>query len=222
MTHAISGRLIAVITVITGITVLLALPRPVIAQGAGINAVALAASHRLLGDPLTGGAAFLEFPRGGGRVTVRLGGELLRGSSRRTGSLCVGLVPPGGCTDEPLRDDAWLATFAGGLGARVLSRDRFAVKLTGDFRLGVVESDTHGLTSGGRLSADETLWGADVGIEGAWSPWATKPLALVAGVSVGGLLPVMLDAVSDGYTPFNTPFHFTRVGVGVAWRPRTR
>ena len=217
MTHATPGRLIAVIAV------LLALPRPAIAQGAGISAVALSASHWLLGDPLAGGAAFLEFPRGGGRVTVRLGGELLRGSSRRTGSLCVGLAPPpGGCADEPLRDNAWLGTFAVGLGARVLSRDRFAVKLTGDFRLGVVESDTRGLTSGGRLSADETLWGADVGIEGAWSPWATKPLALVASVSVGGLLPVMPEEVTDGYTPFNTPFHFTRVGVGVAWRPRTR
>jgi hypothetical protein len=35
-------------------------------------------------------------------------------------------------------------------------------------------------------------------------------------------MPLTLEEVSDGYTPFNKPFGAMRLRVGLAWRPSSR
>jgi hypothetical protein len=199
---------------------LLAAPRLVVAQGGGLSAVVAGADHALLGDPLVGAAAEVRIPLAGGRASARLGAEHVSGDSRRTGSPCAGLVQPGTCEPEPLRDEARLTTVSGGLGLRLLGWRSLFVEATGDLRLGHVEADTRGLTSGGRLTASKTMWGGELGLEGAWSPSRRLPLALEVGVSTGGLTPLASEMVADGYTPFESSFGVRRLRVGLAWRPR--
>ena len=202
------------------VAALLSLPDTSAAQGASVSAVSVSTNHSLLEDRLFGAAARLNVPLLGGHLSARLGAERLSGDSRRTGAPCAGLIRPGTCAPEPLRDDARLTSVAGGLALRVLSSQRFALEVAGDLRLGRVRADTRGLTSGGTLTAGKTLWGGDVGVEGSWSPWTHVPLALEVGATAGGLWPV--THVADGYTPFEIGFDVSRLRVGLAWRQRSR
>ncbi len=192
------------------------------AQSGAVSAVAVAADHRLLGNRLYGGAARINIPLGGGHASVRLGAERVSGNSRRTGVACAGLVMPGTCAPEPLRDDASLNTATGGLGYRALVWERFAVDVGADVRVGRVQADTRGLMSERTLSSSKTLRGFELGIDGSWFPWARLPLALEVGGSVGELTPVVSEQLIDGYTPFEGGFGLTRVRVGVEWRARSR
>ena len=204
------------------IAALIALPRLASAQGGGISAVSVSANHRLMGDGLLGGAAHARFPFGDGRRSVRLSAERLTGDAHRTGVPCSGLIMPGTCSPEPLRDDARLNSVSGGLGLQVLALPRLVVEVAGDLRLGWISANTRGLESGRSLSTDKSLWGGDVGIDVAWSPRARLPLALEVGIAAGRLMPLPRENVLDGYTPFNDGFRLTRLRVGLAWRPSTR
>lgn len=192
-------------------------PAPVMAQSGSISLVTAAADHRLMRDPLGGASALVTVPFGQGGRSVRLQFERLFGDATRTGVPCSGLIEPGTCPPEPLADDARMATMAAGMGFPLMRRARFAAQVTTDVRLGRVSVDTRGLVSGDALAARKGLWGADIGLQGVWSPWARLPLALEAGVTVGRLMPLLREEVLDGYTPFNDGFNVSRLRLGLAW-----
>jgi hypothetical protein len=144
------------------------------------------------------------------------------GSSNRIGAPCSGLVKPGTCGPEPLRDESRMTTAAAGLAVRLFENPRVAVHLTADARLGLVGADTRGAISGGSISASTEIGGGDVGLEGAWWPSARLPLALSAGVAAGGLTELAPDGGADQYVPFRGGFSMRRVWVGLAWRALNR
>jgi hypothetical protein len=211
-----------VILASTAIAGLASVAPPALGQSAGVEAVSASSGHRLLSDGLFGAAARATFPLGGASRWLRLGVEHLSGEARRTGSPCSGLIEPGTCQPEPLRDDARLTSLTGGLGVPLLVRSRLVVEVTGDLRLGWARADTKGLESDRRLSANKTVWGGEAGIDAAWSPSARLPLALQIGAAIGGLKGVIPEDVVDGYTPFNEAFSVTRLRVGLAWRRSAR
>src|SRR5436309_6469935 len=82
------------------------------AQGIDVSALALSAHHELLGNRLTGGSAMMNFPQGAGQLVFRLGLERATGETDRVG--CTGLIQPGACSPERVRDDARLTSAIGG------------------------------------------------------------------------------------------------------------
>jgi hypothetical protein len=190
--------------------------------GVSLSAVSVAADHELLGSRLVGGAARVSFAHAGGRLLLRLGAEHVAGNSNRIGAPCAGLVRPGTCGDEPLRDEARMTTVTAGLAVRLFENRRVAVHVTADARVGLVGADTHGLISGGTISAGDAIGGGDLGLEGAWWPSARLPIALAAGGSVGAAGPLMQQRVEDGYTPFETAFAVRRAWLGLTWRALNR
>ena len=193
-------------------------PTRLAAQAGSVSAAVIDANHYLLTSRLVGAVARVEYPFFNGPATFRAGVERLAGKSRRVGSPCSGLVLPGTCQPEPMRDNATMTSVSVGLGGRVLEWHRMTLSLTGDVGLLNVHVDSRGLTSGGSISAGKQLWDTDVGIEGGWAPWTRIPLALEAGIAGGHLAPVTNDVLVDGYSPFENSFDIVRVRVGVAWR----
>lgn len=190
-----------------------------LAQGPTASAVAISARHQLLGDPLFGGAVGVSFPRRDGRVAFRVGADHLRGQADRIGVPCAGMIQPGTCSPEPLRDEARLTSASGGASLRMLRGQHALLAFTSDLTLASLRADTRGLTSGRALTATKLLWGGMVGADLAWTPVLRLPLALEVGGGVGVLMPVAHDQVVDGYQPFDRAFGVRRLRVGVAWRP---
>ena len=97
------------------------------AQTLTISALSLTAHHELLGDALLGGGVQLILPRTYERLAFHLGAERLSGSAGRIGSTCTGLVQPGACPPEPLRDRAQLTGASGEVVIRALGDDPVSV-----------------------------------------------------------------------------------------------
>jgi hypothetical protein len=188
------------------------------AQSVTISATSAAAQHPLLGESLDGASIALrtrEAP-----ITYQADVSRMRARSGRIGSPCAGLIRPGTCPPEPLRDDARLFGASGGAAFRVLRAQRVTLAVTADLTLASIRADTRGLTSGDGLSASKTLWGAALGARASWRPVRRVPLALELGAAIGTLSPVSEDRVVDGYTPFESPFEVRRVQLGVTWSPK--
>lgn len=200
------------------LAVMCAFPAGAVAQSASISASVIDANHYLLSSRLAGAAARLSYPFHNGPVSIRIGAERLAANSHRIGAPCAGLVQPGTCQPEPVRDDAHFTAAIAGLGVRVLDSRRLAVNLTGDLSFVVLNVDSHGLTSGGSISAGKGMWDTNVGVEGAWSPWGQLPLAIEAGIAAGHVVPAATDLQLDGYTPFEQSFDIVRVRVGLSWQ----
>ena len=193
------------------------------AQTGSVSVVAAATSHRLMEDPLAGVSALVALPLGSGGRSLRLQAEHVSGNAHRTGIACGGFIlEPELCPEEPVVDDARMTTLAVGLGFPLLQRAGFTVGLTVDARLGNVSADTRGLDSGNRIGARKSLWGADVGLQGSWVPFARLPVALEGALALGGLRPPISEEVLDGYTPFNNGFIVRRARLGIAWRGARR
>ena len=192
------------------------------AQSGDVSVVALSAGHRLLGDPLLGGGVSFRIPRRDGRLTLRFGAEQLRGRAERIGIPCAGLIFPGTCPPELLRDDVRIRSATGGAAFRVLGGRRATVALTADLAVASLRADTRGLASGTTLAVRKTLWGGLVGAEAGWTPVRRVPLALAVGGAIGALTPVVHEQTVDGYTPFEGGFGFRRLRVAVVWQPRVQ
>jgi hypothetical protein len=188
------------------------------AQSVTISGTSALAQHPLLGESLLGASIAIrtrEAP-----TTFQFEVSHARARSGRIGAPCAGLIRPGSCPPEPLRDDARLLSASGGGALRVLRAERVSVSLTGDLSLASVRADTRGETSGGRLSASKTLWGGTLGARADWTPLTRLPLALELGVGIGTLSPIREDDVVDGYTPFESHFEIRHAQAGVRWRFR--
>ena len=189
------------------------------AQSVTASAVMMDARHELLDGALIGAAIDVRLPIGRRSAMARLGVTRLAGEGRRTGAACGGFIlDPSACPPEPLRDDAQFTTMSAGLSDRLLAWRRLRVDLAADLRGALVGVTTHGLNSGRRLSADRWLWGADIALDAAWSPWAHLPLAFEVGAAAGGVKPFIRDGGVDNYAPFREDFGTTSVRIGVSWR----
>jgi len=189
------------------------------AQGASVSAVVISAQHMLLGSPLTGGALGVSIRRRDSPVALHFEAAISHGHAGRIGVPCAGLIQPGTCAAEPLRDETRLTSISGGTTFRVFHRRHVLVALTGDLMLASLRADTRGLTSGQTLTASKTLWGGLVGAHAAWTPVARVPVALQIDGGVGGLMPIARELVVDGYTPFERGIQVRRLRLGIAWQP---
>lgn len=188
------------------------------AQSVTVSGTSATAQHPLLGEPLIGASIAIRTREAPTMFQFEV--SHARARSGRIGAPCAGLIRPGSCPPEPLRDNARLLSAGGGAALRVLRTARVSVSLTGDLSLASVRADTRGETSGGRLSASKTLWGATLGARAAWTPVMRVPLALELGVGIGTLSPIKEDDVVDGYTPFESQFQVRRAQLGITWRYR--
>jgi hypothetical protein len=194
------------------------LPTVAAAQTWGASGIVAGTSHYLLADVLTGFGLRARGPIGNRVVSIRLGFEHVSGTSHRFGVPCSGLIPPGSCPPEPLRDEGRLTSLAAGVALPLITARRFDLETLASLRVGRAHSRTLTRTSGEVLSAAKLLWGAEWGLDGTWAPWARVPVAVELSLSLGGLLPVMAEQVADGYTPFNQGFAMGRLALGVVWR----
>lgn len=194
------------------------IPATVFGQTIGVSAVALDASHLLLGGPLVGAGVTLGWSRPRAPVAFRANGAWLRGRADRTGVACAGLIEPGTCQPEQVHDESKLAQVDAGVAVRVLGGQRAALALTADVAIASVRSDTRGLASMRSLNAAKTLWGGLAGVEASWLPLGRMPIALNIAGTIGGLTPVVIDAAIDGYAPFNESFVIRLVRLGITWR----
>jgi hypothetical protein len=192
---------------------------PLRAQEVRVGAAQAWSDHTLLGDPV-GVGAFLTFPEGE-RIRMRLGYEFFSGDLSRTGIPCAGLIPPGTCAPEPLRQEARMHALSTAVPLALAGRERFRLHLVPGARVGRLSGDTRGLESGRSLSAEETVWGADVGIEAQVVPRPTGPVRLHLAAQRGFLRPFQAERSPDAYEPFRTTISLTRWEVGVSYSPRS-
>ena len=189
------------------------------AQGASVSAVVISAQHMLLGSPLTGGALGVSIRRRDSPVALHFEAAISHGHAGRIGVPCAGLIQPGTCAAEPLRDETRLTSISGGTTFRVFHRRHVLFALTGDLMLASLRADTRGLTSGQTLTASKTFWGGLVGAHAAWTPVVRVPVALQIAGGVGGLMPIAHDVAVDGYAPFERGIQVRRLQLGIVWRP---
>ena len=192
-----------------------------VAQSVGFHIVRLSARHELLGTPLMGPAADITLPRQAGRIVFRFGAEKLVAHSSRVGFTCAGLVPPGTCAPQPVRDDARILSANGGVVLRVLSLRHADLELTADVSAASVRAVTFGLKDGGRLAATKLLGSGQLGAGMKWTPVDHVPLALQLEGAIGGFTPLVNHQLLDGYNPFDRAFGLTRYRAGIVWH-RTR
>jgi len=195
-----------------------AFPVGVAAQRVGVDAAVISTDHELLSSSLMGIASHATFALQTGPLSLRVGAERLAGTSRRIGTPCTGLVQPGTCEPEPMRDKARLIAASAGIGVRAITSRRIAVDVIADLSLTHAYIDSRGLASGETISADQHLWDGDIGVETVWSPWSRLPVAIDASVSADHLKAVTTTPAVDGYAPFENGFELVRLRFGVAWR----
>jgi hypothetical protein len=176
--------------------------------------------HPLLATRLSGLGLMIRLPTQDGRYAVRLGAARLSSSAERIGIPCAGLIQPGTCAPERMRDDAELSEASLGAWVRLVGLSRVTLALTGDLSADRIHVDSRGLVSGGELAASKTLWGAGVGVEVAWIPLQRLPLALEAEAGFNSLFALTEERIIDGYTPLEDGMKLTRLRLGVTWRPR--
>ena len=195
--------------------------RPAGAQTLMAQALAAHSDHLLLGN-LTGFGLVSGARLGQSPISLRFGLSRLTGSTRRTGIACGGLIAPDR-QPELLRDDARTITASVGLSAPVWRHGPATLTLGGGFDLAWVHSDTHGLSTGRKLSAGKTLIGVDLGLETSIVPWRQRPFAVVLGVGVSAFAPLFArDELVDGYEPFEGRSGLRRVWLGIAWYAHSR
>src|SRR5262249_4824849 len=204
--------------VLLGIAIALTGPARVRAQGGGVGAVVISARHELLGGLLTRGAVTFS-PARDGPLAFQLEASLSHGHADRIDVVCAGLIQPGTCPAEQVRDETRFASASGGAALRVLRGHNAGVDLTADLTLASVQADTRGLSTGATLTASKLLWGALIGARVTWTPVTRVPVALEIAGGVGGLMPLVHDDVVDGYAPFEAGFDVRQARLGVVWQP---
>jgi hypothetical protein len=189
---------------------------PARGQGIQIDATSLSARHELLSESLLG-ASITKRIGGGGPGTLRIALDYSRGGADRTGTTCTGLIPPGGCPAEPLRDKSMLVSAGLGLDLRHFAAGAFSFIPTIDARLAWIDVATRGENSGDQIDASKRMLEMMVGGRFQWN--ASTRWALQAGADVGVIQPLTLVHIQDGYTPFEEGFQFHRLAVGGTWTP---
>jgi hypothetical protein len=191
---------------------------PLAAQRLEVSLVAMDVGEVRLAAPLVGAGIAGRLPLGDGGYTMRFGLEHVRGAATRTGVPCAGLIEPGTCAPERVRDDARLTVVTAGIARDLLTTHRSRLAVLADIALAGARADARGATSGRVLSADELLIGAAVGVEASWEPVADAPWRLEFGATIGGLRAGSPADVVDGDRPFADWFGARRLRLGASWR----
>ena len=202
------------------ILALVALASPVGAQELRLGAGKLWTDHALLADPAGFGAHVgLRL----GRATrVRVGYEQYRSDFASRGSLCAGFIAPDeDCSPQDLRDRGFLQSLGVAVPLAAYGGGRVRVDVVPGIRLAHAMSDRRSTESDRTLSADEAMWGGDVGLEGALRI-STLPLRLHVSAGVGGLIPMRAGMIVDGYTPFDSGVAWRRVEVALSYTPASQ
>lgn len=191
---------------------------PMQAQAVAVSGVARSARHPLLTEPLLGGGAAVHWARAGGGVTYRIGVTSLRGHADRIGIPCAGLVRPGTCAPEGVRDASRFTDATAGAALRLVGGTHAVLALTADATVASVHVDTRGHESGRTLRAAKALWGASAGLLATWMPAPRVPMGLQVAAGASALVPFVTEQISDGYTPFNDGVRLADVRLGVVWK----
>jgi hypothetical protein len=185
------------------------------AQALRVSYVAAHANHRLLqGVSGTEASGIFDVRPA---VTFRASYSDLRGAQTRHGIACAGLIMPGTCSPEPIRDDSRIRALTLGVALQVLGRRSWRIAASPGLRIATVRADSRGLTSGRRLSATKLLAGPEGDLEVSVSPGAFPRLEGHLAIGVGALAGPD-EQVVDGYTPFSGGFALTRAQLGLALR----
>ena len=184
----------------------------------GWSATTLTTSHEKLGDPMSGWTGRLDVPVGRGRYAVRATAEQTSGTAdARWGRVC-GCFEPHAEPDEPLRDDARLLTMSLGVARRVVTLPHTRLDILANLQHALATGTTTGQNTGGVLAMERRLWGAEIGLEGAVTPWSRLPIALEVGTSIGALRPLAIEQVLDAPSAYNAVIGIARFRVGVSLR----
>ena len=192
------------------------------AAAIGVHGIGIIGPKPLLGERLYGAGLVFDIPLRSGRSAFRLAADVTRSATDRIGVPCGGLIQPGTCAPEPVRDRAQFAMISAGLSRRVIGSVQNGVALTVDVALALAHVETTGVASGRTLPASKTFWGGTAGAEAFWTPVANVPVMLTLGAAAGGLTPVRESQFVDGYSPFEQGFGVGRMYIGTSWRPRVR
>lgn len=187
------------------------------AQRADVGLLVLVADHYLLRGALVGPSVDVRV-HGHDEAAAYLGIDYVRGTSYRDGTACAGLVEPGTCPTERLRDASTVRTIRGGVSTRLFEKGSLAVEGGGNGAVSWIASRTQGLASGRTLSADKAVVGACIALTGLWTPRAQWPFALAVGGEAGDVSPAHDQVILDGYTPFEEGFSVRRLRIGLVLR----
>ena len=213
-------RLASTILIAASLVFAIGVPTVAQIQGGSVNGVVLSANHELLGKPLVGAGVEFWIPIEQGPFTFRFGGEMVHGLANRIGVPCAGLIQPGTCAPEPVRDRSQMTTVRGGFTLRLVDGRKSTVRLATDWMVTRVSVDTHGLASGRDLTAASMLWGPRLGLTADWKPISRAPVGLELEAGIGGLAAVPPQTrIEDGYTPFDGTVSVRYGRLGLAWRP---
>jgi len=180
-----------------------------------VSYVAAHAEHRLLqGVSGTEASGIFDVRPA---VTFRASYSDLRGAQTRHGIACAGLIMPGTCSPEPIRDDSRIRALTLGVALHVLRRPSWRIAVSPGLRIATVRADSRGLTSGRRLSATKLVAGAEGDLELSASAGAFPRLEAHLAIGVGALIGAD-DRIADGYTPFSNDFALRRAQLGLALR----
>lgn len=192
-------------------------PRQMSAQGLTLRAGAANIGNPLIGG-VAGGGLLGSIPVGSNGARLLVGAEYLAGTSSRFGIPCAGLIAPGSCAPEPLRDRAAASSGLVGIRLPAWHERRAAVYLGGDLGVSWLRSRTRGEASGREIHAAKAMWRGDLVGEVEWLAGGQRGVGLIGGVAVGGLAPVDRDLVVDGYTPLDRTARTLRGWLGITWR----
>ena len=155
-----------------------------------------------------------------GSLPLRLHVEVLWNNARGMGAPCGGLVPPGGCPPERIRDETRLWS-AGLLWLfRVFDSPRWALGVPAELMVGRIRGRTLGLDSGGQIEASGGLFGGGVGFDLGLRPVPAGPwsVRLRGGVRHG--YSTENELCLDCYDPYRDGFSWGVLGLALeyAWK----
>ncbi len=193
--------------------ILVSAARPLHAQSIDVAVGRAWTDHDRLGDPRTGAVGLVFAPVE--RVRVRAAYMLYVAKFDGFGVVCAGLVEPGTCPAESLREEGRIHAVRLGATLDLLLRGRLAVGAVAGLQLARATTVTRGRDTGNTLSAAQAMLGGDVGVELSVAPLPPSPLRLRLGGYLAGLLPLRPELVPDGYTPLGGGVAARRLELGL-------
>lgn len=188
----------------------------VVAQGVDLRFAVANLGHELIGN-VNGPVLHVAIPVGGPGTALLLGASRLTGASNRFGVPCGGLIDPGACRPELLRDRGSVTALAVGVTTPARAPGRIRVRLRGDLGVVRLESRTSTVAGGLRLSAGRTMWQAAASSEFYWQPVKGLPVSLVGAGTFGRMIPLPANRQEDGYEPFERSLGVSQISFGVVW-----
>ena len=150
---------------------------------------------------LRGGQLLVASRSLAGRANLRAGLSHARGTVGMTGTLCSGLVYPGSCPDEPIRERKTLTILQVGVGLTAMRSQAAEVQVYTDLLAGNARLRDRGLHTGGTNSASNALVGGRLGANLRWWPSLRTPIGTTFGVAADFIRVLDITSCADCWTP---------------------